>query len=535
MQHLIRRAGLMALLWWGLTALLVGGALWFVVLVALNGASITAAIWLPMLAGIYSLALVTIGSSYAKKRGLLIKMANQYEAVTTLAPTPPDLALALPPGQRVTVHFQRDLRRVLQPLLIFTFRMLVVTLVAEALNTFYTPDVFPTPLDAYIGVPLWIQWLVLLVPLGLLVLLCARQAFMLISASGQTLTVDDWGITRQRPGLPPQRLAWKDITGCVRTLFSTGDQALGAYMLFSPQGYIEVHFAPLATLSRGRGMAEYHFDPPAPAAYRALAERILATILARSGVPLRVLGGAYYSQGGRYSVYTLGMAAQDVAAQPEAPAPYQPLPETLAWAQSYAGSYSLPVEQDFLMSRSVITASQSARSLLSRAALLLLAGGIFLVLLVPLVNSLALLVIALILIIPGVVFIRLAWRQVRRRDVVIVAEAGGLRQYGASDPLFVPWREIQSWGVIPPSARQPDPVFAVLWSGQTLTWREPQGGVLPGATGNLHEAYVAASHVLHALITVRSGQPLRLIRDPAALYGVVAERSRQSARFIRGE
>lgn len=84
---------------------------------------------------------------------------------------------------------------------------------------------------------------------------------------------------------------------------------------------------------------------------------------------------------------------------------------------------------------------------------------------------------------------------------------------GAGPKVVIPWTQVQAWGILPPHGRQREPVFAVLWGGTTLTWIEPEQATLPVAQDDARSAYLDAAHALHALITVRTGQPMHFLNQ----------------------
>lgn len=415
-------------------------------------------------------------------------------------------------------------------MLIYTLRLLIATICFEVLLLFFTPDVLPTFLGTMIGVPLVAQWALLALPPGLWVLLSLRILRNTLRTSTQSLTLDDRGITRLRPWGQAEYIAWNEINAWVRILLTTGDQALGSYLLYGPDRYLEITLYPLGVLIGRQHASDYQFSPD-QATYRVVAEQMLATIIARTAIPLRVVSTAYYSKGGRYSSYTIGVAAQDVASRPAAPPAYQPSAPALEWARSYAGSYSLPASQDLLMVQPVGGARIALGSFV-RGLFIVALGIILFFLLIQLVDLPTALLLTVLLMLPGFFFLFRAVRRIRPRSVEIEALPEGLSRKGPGPSLFIPWNQVQAWGVMLPNGRQKQPVYAVLWSGTTLTWVEPEQATFPVAPDNGNTAYQAAPQGQHTLTVLRARQRAAYLAAAQALHALIAVRANQPMRIL---
>lgn len=463
-----------------------------------------------------------IGSIARRAQGsarFLARLHTDTAAITTPAPMPPSPTLALAPGERLVLQVRWPRSLLLRVLLVYPLRLLVATAGAELILTTLlgalSPDQGPIA-----GVPLWAQWGMLAFPPLLWLLLSARHIARIVQASGQQISVDERGITRQQRLAAAAFIPWQDITLCVRFLFSTGDQMMGSYLLAGQRHYLELAFLPHAVRIGRRPSNLYNYVPE-ESIYRAQAERVLATILARSGVPLLVVGPRFYNPApspARSSptparparTWLIGLAAQDLAGYPDAPPPYQPPAEALAWAKTYTDAYALPVMQEIEMWARVTTLLAWRRVLAS--------GGLFAVLGIALLIILqgdplltAFLAFAAVFILAGVWYLSSAVKALGPREAHIVAETADLRQSGPGTALELPWGAIAAWGVIQPATDQEKPVYVVLWQGVTLAWREDASVAQPVAAGTLQQSYRDAANALHALIITRSGQAMKLI------------------------
>lgn len=519
MSREIRRLSVLAACWWAVVVLIVGGSLSLIVLYAPQS-DFRLPFW-----ALFAVALVYgvhIGSIARHAQGtthFLTRLHTNAATMTTPAPMPPSPSLALAPGERLVLQVRWPPLLLLRSLLVYPLRLLVATAGAELVFASLLGALSPGE-GLIAGVPGWAQWGILVLPPLLWLLLSARYIVLIVQASEQKITVDDRGITRQRRLSTASFIPWQDITLCVRFLFSTGDQVTGSYLLAGQHHYLELAFLPHAVRIGKRPSNLYHYLP-GESTYRALAERVLATILARSSVPLQVIGPKFYNPApsrARSSptlaqptrTWLIGLAAQDLAGFPEAPPAYQPPAEALVWAKTYTGAYALPVTQEIEMWARTATLLAWRRGLVS-GGLLVGLGIILLVVLQgdPLLASF--LVFAVVLILAGVWYVSSAVKRLRSREAHIVAETTSLRQSGPGAALELPWEAIAAWGVIQPATDQEKPVYVILWQGVTLAWREDYAVTQPVAAGTFQQTYRDAANALHALIITRSGQAMKLI------------------------
>ncbi len=529
MRNIIRHSARLAVLWQIAAGVLLGSALLLIIWLYPQNTFKVPFIWLLFVALMYTFLLGSIAGQHTKQVRFLEPLF-QGQLPTSLAPTQPRPEQALSYGSSITLRYQCQPLSLLKPVLIYSVRLLITTICFDALFLLFTPDALPTDFGIVVGVPLAAQWALLVLPPGLWVLLSLRMLRNTLRTSTQSLTLDDRGITRLRPWGQAESIAWNEINAWVRILLTTGDQVLGSYLLYGPDRYLEITFSPIGVLSGRQSAGDYLFSPDL-AAYRIVAEQMLATIIARTALPLRVVSTAYYSKGGRHASYTIGIAAQDVARQPEAPPAYQPSPQALEWARAYPGRYALPVTQDLLMVQPVGGARIALGSLV-RGLSIVAVGIILFFLLIQLVDLLTALLISLLLMLPGFFFLFRAVRRIRPRSVEIEALPEGLSRKGPGPRLFIPWNQVQAWGIILPTGRQKQPVYAVLWSGATLTWVEPEQATLPVAPDNGNTAYQAAPQGQHTLTVLRARQRAAYLAAAQALHALIAVRANQPMRIL---
>ena len=413
----------------------------------------------------------------------------------------PDPALALAAGETITLRWQLPRTSVVSFGLNIGIRLLVFTLLMEFLLSNYTPDVMMlgTPFfDPVTGLPLWSQWLIVSVPILITVLLIGLGIFNRIRSNRQTIIADDRGITIVMPLRGHQFIAWEAIQDYIRLLITTGDQSLGLFILATERQYCELRLIPVQASRIAKSFSTVVFDPPLPT-YRELAQRLLATITARSGQPLRATSNSAFTNG-RPNAFTntLGVAAQDVQQMPLAPVGWMPPEAALQWARTFIGAHEIAATQTLLMAGSVNRMNGlTQRWYLTR----LLPVAVFLTLLTIGDNTPDLVLLKLLA--AGLLFIILfrfvALPQTKPKAIRIFADPYGLHRVGR-DKIFIPWQSMKGFGFIPPTPSHPNPVYAVFWEGATLNWIEAYT-----ADRNPHDA-------LHALIMVRAGLPMHLIQ-----------------------
>jgi hypothetical protein len=458
--------------------------------------------------GAAEVGVVLVTAIYAFGFGQNIRTATKYSGTmrrwSDLAPLPiqPDPALALPPGERATFGFALAPGRIARMLAPRVVTTCISTLVIVLLLASFMPTIMPPwlRLGAALSLPVAAQWALLLAPVALSGYTLLSAIFSALRRTHITYVVDDAGITIRRLTGRTRRLAWGDITYVARTTVLTGDQRLGYFTLAGPRHLNDVLFLPTAEWTGLRGLRDITFTPPLPD-YGMLADRIVATIIQRTGVPLRGVTGTYFRRPGSGVVTTFGMMAQDVAQCPLAETAWQPPAD--AHAAVDAAPYTLGVIASRLHAgtRGDLHAINATRIVplhySTLVFLLLLALGNF----TPWLALVAVPVAAALFV---VLRRTLPRRILRRQTIHITADAAGLhrREFGRMD---IPWDRILAWGVILPTAKQPNVYYAIFWDGPTLVWIEPQQGRDPQHVAN----YRAKANRLHAIIFAHTSLPVR--------------------------
>lgn len=428
---------------------------------------------------------------------------------TAVAAEQPDAARALMPGEQVTLRLHTSAGSVWLFALNVTGRLVLFTLIIEVLLAPFIPALSPLSLlfpDLALNIPLWLQWFVAATPVLIAIVIIWTNVFTRIRGVAQTIVADDRGLTIQKPLGGLQFVAWDAIRHVVRLLITTGDQTLGIFLLANERQYIELRFIPILAVRNASMFSKFAFEPPQPT-YRDGAERILATLAVRTGLPMRAVENRTLINRPSTLPNTFGIAAQDVAQMPLAPTAWQPPAQALEWARAYPAAYEIAAAEGALMSGSV----NHLRRIPQRLRLAITIPGTLLLLSLALLpNDLIWLLgkIYLCLVIALILFRVLAVPTIRSRPVRIIADPFGLRRQGQNE-IFIPWQSVRAWGIMPPTANRPNPVYAVFWEGPTLAWIEAQPGTRDAKTGGVTDR--AAAEALHALIIARAGQPLHVI------------------------
>jgi hypothetical protein len=439
----------------------------------------------------------------ARRSFSIIKVMQraQDERLMPAVPTQPPADRALPPGTRVTLGYTIQPGQVAGPLLRAFVQLVLFTVIIEILLAPFYPDILPLWHllgNAILGLPIWVQWAVFGVPLALSAYTLAQTVRQGVRRSQHSITIDDTGIEARGRFGRARHIAWGDIRGLVRMSVMTGDQALGPFVVYGPQHYVELNFQPSETRLGLRGLNTVRLSLPL-AEYRALAEQIIATVCMRSHVALRGITNAYYHRAGSRLVNTFALTAQDVAAMP-APVTWQPAEDVLVQARAIQGPYTIVAEANILQAGTLRSSSGVVRALwfpiiLSIGAFLILTGigpndG----------RTFSLKILAAVALF-ALLFSLISVPSIRQRHIRITADAEGLHRRGLGN-IDIPWASIQAWGMIPPGGKRPFPTYVVLWAGPTLSWSEPVF---------LDPAYQAAANWLHAIIAARTGLPLHQI------------------------
>jgi hypothetical protein len=367
------------------------------------------------------------------------------------------------------------------------------------------------------AVPTFFLWLVS-EPLAMVLLLGAvwlailatffgRAVRVVLVSRKMTLVADDRGIMVYRRRF----IAWEDIRAVVRVSGTQGSPSGGAYFLLGQ------------TNSLGFGLQGTDINRNLPTrftyaggaeAYTAQAQRLLATIMARSQAPLRVQAAGYYGRVPNRTYPLLGVNATDVQALPPAHPAFQP---------SLAGIQVAPLQTQPVTLRaqgSLMSPATILFSILGALVLFVVLLQSFIIISDPnlaatgasqgvfLVSTIVPPLVILTLLIP---LLLVRSRQHQRAVTVDALGITGSPMMAGLSPVHIPWPSVRAWVVLPPSLRINAATYAIYSDGPTIVWQEPLDARLAGPVpGDRTAAFRMQADILRAIIATRSGQILRM-------------------------
>lgn len=366
-----------------------------------------------------------------------------------------------------------------------------------------------------------IEWLAFLAPFALGATGATLCVIEVMSMRWQRISVDDAGVTVQRPLRRSQFIPWDDIHLILRF---GGDEAPGnTWWLRDHRRGVALALGARGPVPSPKGhprASTYQFDA-APDDYPAAVQRLLATLTERARVPIRVWAGAYLTSQPRSVTSAGGLTLDEALALPLAAEALQPNPTDVEAERASAATVTL---RPSITLRAL--APQIAKNVAITAGLFV---AIILVALVPGASSVNEVIAPLLspaglraiaYIVCAMIVLSVGGAVTTYRNVTaptVAASPAGLTlkpSMGAS-PRVIPWQDIKAWAVLLPAPAARAPVIYTVWSGaQTLEWREPPDAQLAGrgVHGDRREAYRATARQLRTLIAARTGRPLRAIQ-----------------------
>jgi hypothetical protein len=402
----------------------------------------------------------------------------------------PDHSLALPAGETLTLARQRAPSRLRQVTVYVIFSLLlaasgeavIVTLLPtlNPLTALFPLGDQPAPLSP-------LDWLAVSFPLafcgGLMVLLLGGS----FSKRRQRITADDSGVTVEGSFRRPRFIPWNDILVFMGGFDKRSDTPQGGYTLWGHEHLVvfqidEPQKAPGAG-TQGKARADRYVYDGGYEHYVADARRLLATIAARSYVPLRVSSRATaIARGVKRRFPSMALELDDALAAPEAQAPLQPDAEAVEKARHAFQRVELRVRPPLLPILleapiwfvaldvvAIVFAQSTLQPFTIERALHGDPGSI-----AAYVSVLALLAVFAVLF--------AAARRAGRTPMVVAEEAGLTgAEPGNQKSQTIPWDAIQAWVVVPSSrdGRKPD-TYLVILPGVKVRWVEPAGARLGG-------------------------------------------------------
>ncbi len=367
------------------------------------------------------------------------------------------------------------------------------------------------------------------IPLLAGVLLLLSGLWDAVSRRSITISADDRGVSVTNALRRTQFIPWDDVKAVVRASGLLSDPAMEQYTLWGARHGVVLNLVETAELlSAARAVTSLTEYAGGRERYLADSRRLLATIAARTSVPLRTFARGYYGTRPLLAAACVGLTQPDVAATPPAaiqPDPTQPVPPFAQSMWATTQRFTLAARdplRGFLVTVRVVLfltiliyltvlASSSSALVSSLPTLNLIFLPLFGVLIAGLIGG-------------TIVALRRGYGALP----AVIADNKGLRLLSITSRqrlstgqvtggIFVPWQRIHSWAVIPPSPRKPAmTVYAVFWDGPTITWIEREGASLDmlGVRGDAREAYRQAATALHAMVAARTGLPLHELPQP---------------------
>ena len=457
-------------------------------------------------------------------------LANHDGAVVYTASTQPDGALAMRAGESLRLSY-RSATRMWQiiPLLMIMCLLLAAsgevlifaTIPAfgrSSLNPFFDSFFYPPATAA----PTTLDWITAAFPLVIALIGCMALLPTLSRDTIHQIVADSQGIAvrngRQRSFLP-----WNDILLFARVTSDTQTLPVGGYVLWGRTARVRMTIAGASVAgmrsSTRSQRASYQFEGGYES-YLADAQRLLATIAARSNTPLLAMRAAPLAARLRRRAPITTTTEEDAQALPLADQEYQPHSEKGSSLLAYGEQLTLK-------------ARLAARPVLGESLLWLIALGLIMSFVLRMSNQPLLLdslfaegpvvgYIALAFLVAFMEFATLMLTAQRRRYALpaISVDGFGLASKQRSDqkPITITWQHITAWVVVPPLPRSGKPtLYIVFGDGQKIAWAEPADAQLAGrgVKGVRRQAYRERSERIHALIAVRTGLPLRELRVDA--------------------
>lgn len=444
--------------------------------------------------------------------------------VAKKAPVQPDEQLALRSGESISLGRRRSWREIftwfsmaliVSPILAFVGEMVIFfalpTLGHSPLNPFSMPSFVFEPAPAS-PPPSWLDWFSAAFPLAFGVFLLVAVVLVAWSELPQEIVVDDRGITKKTFLHKSQFIPWNDIALFVRSVEKKPGQLEGSYALWGKEHQVvfEIDAPPAARKQKKTALDTYMYQG-GYALYRANAERLLATVVARAHVPLFAYMTPQLvkrlSQRYPHLLSLENIANAPLASQIQA----EEHPVSMEGALPSEVRLGVRVSLPGLVLESLVWCGVLTGLFLGWLHFMPGFMDIYSSIPLPLPWFYVLLEV---IVVP--LSCATAYRRRRIKRPAVIADNQGLTsKTGRQDTtIFIPWGEIEAWAVrrLPRNGYE-DRLYVVCSVNQTLTWVEPANAKLAGrrVEGDRQGAYRERAAQLHRLIAQRTGQPLREI------------------------
>lgn len=483
---------------------------------------------LPVFATIFVVA-ATIG--LISRARMLGGTLESYSRLLDTAPNQPDQHLALQPGERLILERRRSIGNILRlSLLLLGFTVLFAASGAiivfallpvfshSTLNPFYNFFFFgpASPLSAI--TPL--DWFTAAFPLALSLLLLVFTPYIIIDQR-YILTADEQGLTLKRRLRRRNFIRWNDILLFIDSGKNRSGRVTETYLLLGQEYRFTFEIVRLPESpnpqQKKRASSPDKLDSYRYAGgfeqYTADAQRLLATIAARSHAPLQT--------------YTRMPALVEKIKQHF---PSRLMLDDLVEAP-LAGKELQPKVQDTAADLAAFTITLKERLplrslLLETFAWFIPIGTMFFVcsfVMIPeTLSSLSsfwlAVVVAVMVALSALLAYGAAMQPRRSRVPVVIASPDGLtrKTENKETTITLPWGEMRAWAIkLSPDHTQSQRTYVVCSERATLTWTERADTELAGRgiQGGRRQAYQEQAEQLHSLIAARTGLPLREVTN----------------------
>lgn len=440
------------------------------------------------------------------------------------APKQPDPQLALAYGEQLILARRkqpggcgRSLGLAFSVLLLMVLSELGVLALLPALDPLYpilAPYGSPNP-----PVPGSLDWLCAAIPVAVFALLLVSLVASSLRNRWRRVIADDAGIAVEAPLHRRKFIPWNDILIVLRPFISQTATPAGGYTLWGRDHLLVVSIDRRRQSGReirGETGGGYDYEGGYDA-YLERAQRLLATIVARCGTPVRVSTRA--SGMLRFIRRRFPQAAvqvEDALAAPLATTALRPEQSVVAMHPRLTQVRlrqrlpALPVAGETLIWTLALAIAVFAcigpLSFETFSPMKAFSGDRM--------TLLVLLIVSPLVVLMGCGFALM--RRFQRRPEVVADPAGLTVRTGSSQTTkAIPWQEVRAWVVVSGQFGAKRPTTYIVFSdSQKLTWTEPEDAELGGrgVRGDRRAAYRERAEQLHAFIEARTGLPLRELR-----------------------
>lgn len=515
-----------------------------------ENAGIVVAIGFPVLAYafvvfIFAILFMAMPIQAFRQIRVLRAAAECDERVTAQSAYQPDKTLALRDGETLLLSRYRTFKQIALFWLKVAFLVMIELFCVEGFIALLLPSFSRSSLNPFYfsldnpsrpRSPSLADWLAAIFQLAILLAFLTILAYANYRDHRETITADDRGITIKRSGRPTRALAWTDLQVFVRITDTVGSSPVGTYGLWgSQQGtWLDIHSQESATVQddTAKRPGRAYTYPDGYSTYKQNAERLVATVSARSYQPLRVVrksSATHRARRGRAAVIKVaGMSVEEIAvlpavqAHPSTPAAVTPLASPTAFSLNAR----LPSRFGVALETLIIAAAFFAVVFLLMRNLFDLQTALPPETTTQVKTWVTIGAYAFI----GVLCLPIGWAfaVTHRRLVmpIVLVDVSGIQGYSplTRQETKIPWSDVIGWVAIPLTVDDDDTIWYVLFGADRLRiiWRVSASFQLAGGgvRGDRRVAFRERADELHALILARTGLPLHEFTDESRVISL---------------